>query len=104
MAETLGEFRANYKYNLNCNLRFNLDAEKALATNDEDMPKLLDLLDLVFCCGTMPQDFKDRVVTVINEETQWMKNNNTWRPELENFRVEGALIAVATSPFAAIAE
>jgi hypothetical protein len=43
-------------------------------------------------------------VTVINQETQWMKNNNTWRPELENFRVESALIAVATSPFAAISE
>ena len=89
---------------MECNLQFNLGAEKALATHDEDMPKLLDRLDLVFCCGTMPQDFKDRIVTVINQETRWMQNNDTWRSELENFRVESALIAVATSPFAAIAE
>ena len=99
------QFRwSSYKHNMECNLQFNLGAEKALATHDEDMPKLLDRLDLVFCCGTMPQDFKDRIVTVINQETRWMQNNDTWRSELENFRVESALIAVATSPFAAIAE
>lgn len=92
------------KYNLECNLIFDFSAEKTLATNDADMPKLLDLFDLVFCCGTLPQDFKDRVVQVVNQETQWMKNNSTWRPELEDYRVESALMAVATSPFAAIAE
>lgn len=93
----------NY-YNLECNLNFQLDAEKAMATNDADMPKLLDHLDLVFCCGTLPQDFKDRIVEVINLETQWMFNNTTWRGELENFRVGCALIAVTTSPFAAVAD
>jgi hypothetical protein len=75
-----------------------------MATNDADMPRLLDLFDLVYCCGTMPQDYKDRIVQVVNAETQWMKTNTTWRPEMENFRVTGALIAVATSPFAAVAE
>ncbi len=95
---------SNSNYNMTCNLHFDLSAEKSLATNNADMPKLLDLLDLVFCCGTLPQDFKDRVVQVVNSETEWMKNNNSWRAELENFRVESALIAVATSPFAAIAE
>ncbi|MGI9474982.1 MAG: DUF1800 domain-containing protein [Rubripirellula sp.] len=87
-----------------CNLQFNLADEKALATQDEDMPKLLDLLDLVYCCGTMPQDYKNRVVEVINAETQWMKNSDQWKPELENFRVESALLQVATSPFSAIGE
>jgi hypothetical protein len=99
------QFRAsNSNYDMTCNLNFDLSDEKSLATNDADMPKLLDRLDLVFCCGTLPQDFKDRVVQVINSETQWMKNNNDWRAELENFRVESAMIAVATSPFAAVAE
>jgi uncharacterized protein (DUF1800 family) len=87
-----------------CNLAFNLDAEKALATNNQDMPKLLDLLDLVYCCGTMPQDYKDRIVEVVNAETEWMRNNAQYRPELEDYRVESALIQVATSPFSAIAE
>ncbi|MFK8114604.1 MAG: DUF1800 family protein [Rubripirellula sp.] len=90
--------------NTECNLAFHLDDEKALATENEDMPKLLDLLDLVYCCGTMPQDYKDRIVEVINAETDWMRNNTEWRPQMEDFRVESALIQVATSPFSAIAE
>lgn len=97
--------KAHFTFNgTECNLFFHLDSEKALASEDEDMPKLLDLLDLVYCCGTMPQDYKDRIVEVINQETAWMRNNAQWRPELENFRVESALIQVATSPFAAIGE
>ncbi len=91
-------------FNLECNLNFDLSREKALATNDADMPKLLDLFDLVFCCGSLPQDYKDLVVEVVNTETQWMKNNATYRPELEDYRVESALMAIATSPFAAISE
>ena len=92
------------EYSMECHLVFDLEAEKRLATNDQDMSKLLDLLDLVYCCGSLPQDFKDRVVEVVNLETQWMKNNNTWRQEMENVRVESALIAVVTSPYAAVAE
>ncbi len=91
-------------YTMDCDLEFDLSQEKLLAADDNDMHKLLDQLDLVFCCGSMPQDFKDRIVEVVNEKTQWMKNNATWRPELENFRVESALIAVVTSPFCAVAE
>lgn len=91
-------------YNFECNLNFDLSAEKQLATRNEDMPKLLDLFDLVLCSGSLPQDFKDRIVEVVNTETNWMKNNANWRKELENFRVESALIAVTTSPFAAVSE
>lgn len=95
---------SNSQLTLKCNLDFDLDYEKSLATEDQDMHELLDDLDLVFCHGSLPQDYKDRVVDVINQKTQWMKNNEQWRPELENFRVESAVIAVATSPFCAIAE
>lgn len=97
--------KARFTFNdTECNLIFHLDQEKALATNNEDMPKLLDLMDLVFCCGTMPQDYKDRIVEVVNNETNWMRNNAVYRPELENWRVENVLLQVATSPFCAIAE
>jgi len=95
---------ANANYTMECHLNFDLTAEKALAANDADMPKLVDLLDLVFCCGSMPDDYKARIVEVINQETQWMKNNATWRPELENFRVENALMAVTTSPYCAVSQ
>lgn len=92
------------EYSMECHLNFDLEAEKRLATNDQDMVKLLDLFDLLYCCGSLPQDFKDRVVEVVNRETQWMKNNSTWRDELESYRVESALIAVLTSPYAAVGE
>jgi hypothetical protein len=87
-----------------CYLNFDLEYEKSLTTDDNDMPKLMDLLDLVFCCGTMPQDYKDRCVEVINQETNWMRTNATWGWDLENSRAESAIIQVATSPFSAIAE
>ena len=87
---------------MECNLNFDFTAEKALATNDADMPKLIDLFDLVFCCGSMPDDYKARIVGVVNQETEWMRNNNEWKHEFENARVESALIAVTTSPFCAV--
>lgn len=97
------QFRLNgSSYTMHCDLEFDLSREKQLATEDQDMHELLDLFDLVYCCGSMPQDYKERIVEVVNQKTQWMKNNATWRPELESFRVESALIAVVTSPFCAV--
>ncbi|MGB0595167.1 MAG: DUF1800 domain-containing protein [Rubripirellula sp.] len=95
-------FASNANYTMECNLNFDFTAEKALATNDADMPKLIDLFDLVFCCGSMPDDYKARIVEVVNQETEWMRNNNEWKHEFENARVESALIAVTTSPFCAV--
>ena len=99
----ISDQRARFFFNnTECNLNFNLQAEMALAAQDETMPELLDLLDLVYCCGTLPQDFKDRIVEVILQETLSMKNNSD--PRLGEFRAESALIAVTTSPYCAIAE
>ncbi len=97
-------YLSNSNYTMECNINFQLDRELALASEDQDMHKLMDLLDLVYCCGSMPQDYKDRCVEVINQETEWMKTNTTWRPRMEEFRVENAMLAVLTSPFCAITE
>jgi hypothetical protein len=85
-------------------LVFDLSAEKQLCTEDEQMHELMDLFDLVFCYGSMPQDYKERIVEVVTAETAWMKNNATWRPQMEDLRVQGALIATVLSPFAAVAQ
>ena len=68
------------------------------------MHQLMDLFDLVFCYGSMPQDYKDRIVEVTATETAWMKNNTTWRPRMEEFRVNAALMTTVLSPFAAITQ
>lgn len=91
-------------YTHNSDLVFDLSAEKQLCTEDEDMHQLMDLLDLVFCYGSMPQDYKERMVEVITTETNWMKNNATWRSDMENARVESALISTLLSPFAAVTQ
>lgn len=97
-------YLSNSNYTMDCDLLFDLERQKTYATEDDDMHKLLDEFDLVYCCGSMPQDYKDRIVEVVNDRTQWMKNNAQYRPELENARVESALIAVVTSPFCAVSE
>lgn len=91
-------------YSHNSDMVFELSAEEALCTEDDDMHQLMDLFDLVFCYGSMPQDYKERVVEVIATETAWMKNNTTWRPRMEEFRVNGALMVTVLSPFAAITQ
>ncbi len=91
-------------YSHNSDLVFDLSAEKQLCTEDEQMHELMDLFDLVFCYGSMPQDYKERIVEVVTAETAWMKNNATWRPQMEDLRVEGALIATVLSPFAAVTQ
>ena len=54
----------------------------------------LNQLDLVHCCGTMPQDFKDLVVSTIESEAYITSDA----------RVKAATIAVLMSPFCAISE
>ncbi|QEF96729.1 hypothetical protein Mal15_07570 [Stieleria maiorica] len=88
----------------NSDMVFHLEDEETLCTEDEDMHELMDRFDLLFCYGSMPQDYKDRVVEVTTAETQWMKNNAEYRPRLEEFRVNAALMATVLSPFAAITE
>ncbi|MEM6687926.1 MAG: DUF1800 family protein [Planctomycetota bacterium] len=73
-------------------------------TSNEVLVGIVDKLDLVHCTGTMPQDYKDLMVQTINQHTEWMKNNNTWRPRLGEERFEYALLMVTTSPFCAVAE
>ena len=97
-------FLQDTEYTMKCDLEFDLSREKQWATEDADMHQLLDHLDLVFCCGTLPEDFQQRIVEVVNEKTQWMKTNTTWRPQLEDFRVESALLVVVTSPYCAVGE
>ena len=89
---------------MECNLKFQLDVELSLATKNTDMPRLMDYLDLVYCCGSMPQDYKDRCADVINQKTNQMRFDPMLRSRLEEYRVESALIAVLTSPFCAVTE
>ena len=95
---------SNSNYTHESHLYFDLEAEKELCTEDADLHKLMDLFDLVYCSGSMPQDYKERVVEVIATETAWMKNNQTWRHVMEDERCESALIATLLSPFAAVTQ
>lgn len=119
-------FRArNANYSMECHLTFDLDDDRALTQTDDldnvdvannndaalmpvaqasNLARLLDKYDLLFCQGTMPQDFKDKIALVVLKETDWMNTNATWADRAGEFRVTTALIAVTTSPFAAIEE
>lgn len=87
-----------------CNLSFDFSAERAMAATDEDLPKLIDHFDLVFCCGTMPQDYKDLIVDEVIEHTSWMPGNPDWSDQYEEHRVQTALIGVVLSPYCAVGE
>ncbi|KAA5544435.1 DUF1800 domain-containing protein [Roseiconus nitratireducens] len=91
-------------YSHNSDLYFDLEMEKAWCTEDEDMHRLMDHLDLVFCYGSMPEDYQEAVVQKIASRTAWMKNNATWRPDMEDQRAESAIIATVLTPFAAITD
>jgi uncharacterized protein (DUF1800 family) len=86
-----------------CNLDFNLEEELGWASQSEaDLMKVVDRFDLLFCCGTMPQSFKTKIVDVINTETRWMLGNATNASNYPRYRVSSALAIVLTSPYAAI--
>jgi uncharacterized protein (DUF1800 family) len=86
-----------------CNLEFRLDEELDWASQDEaDLMKVVDRFDLLYCCGTMPQDFKNKIVQVINTETRSLLSNNPNSTVYPTYRVSSALAIVLTSPFAAI--
>ncbi len=87
-----------------CQLVFQLQEEHELADSDDNMIKLMDKFDLVFCNGSLPQDYKEKCVQVINTETAWMVNNTTWRPRMGEIRTECALRAVLLSPYCAVTE
>jgi uncharacterized protein (DUF1800 family) len=91
-------------YHLQCNLELRLDEELELAAQESTLIDLVDRFDLLFCYGTMPQDFKDKLVLTINNETRWMPGNNDWSSQYTKFRVGTALLATLTSPFAAVGE
>ncbi|TWU59472.1 hypothetical protein Poly51_22600 [Rubripirellula tenax] len=118
-------------YNLRCDMTFNLDADRALVNDDNltnkgsltdaeweviqraeaaqsDLVTLIDKYDLLFCSGTMPQDFKDDIAYVVLKETDWMIGNTggtpQWQTRAGEFRVLTTLISILTSPFAAIEE
>ena len=107
------EFSTGYDLNWGTTgkLFLNYTAEHALfpesadaATLDAATAELVDKLDLIHCMGTMPQEFKDKIVEVVNAETNWMINNTTYRPDLARYRVTLTTISLLTSPFAAISE
>ncbi|WP_165440500.1 DUF1800 domain-containing protein [Rubripirellula amarantea] len=82
---------------------FNWDAEKAMveaSEGDEGLVNLVDYLDLLHCCGTMPQEYKDKIVEIVNYETR----NQTADADYSKRRFVGAALAVLASPFCAIAE
>ncbi|MGB7325857.1 MAG: DUF1800 family protein [Rubripirellula sp.] len=118
-------------YSMECNLTFNLDADRALVNEDNltnqgnladqaweaiqrseaaesNLVTLIDKYDLLFCSGTMPQEFKDEIAYVVLKETDWMIGNTNgtpaWETRAGDFRVLSTLISVLTSPFAAIEE
>jgi uncharacterized protein (DUF1800 family) len=94
----------NELYNLRCNMALQLDQELELAAEATNLMDVVDRFDLLFCYGTMPQDFKNKLVQTIDNETSWMPGNNDWAPEYAKFRVQSALLATLTSPFAAVGE
>ncbi len=125
---------SNPNYSFSCTLTFDLVADRALVntinlTNKGSLsdaawmaiqrseaaqsvlPSLIDKYDLLFCCGTMPQDYKDEMAYVVLKETDWMigntgisDNGQMWRDRAGEFRVLTSLICILTSPFAAIEE
>lgn len=116
---------SNANYNLDCNMVFDLDADRALVNDDDlpngaieaarrgvaaqsDMVTLIDKYDLLFCAGTLPQDFKDELAYRVLDQTDWMIGNTNgnpqWQTRAGEFRVESTLLVILTSPFAAIEE
>ncbi|MEM9826845.1 MAG: DUF1800 family protein [Planctomycetota bacterium] len=94
----------NPNYQLRCEMIFDLDREDDMSRTVETLPDLVDHFDILHCCGTMPQDYKDKMVETINTETSWMPGNTRWSPEYARFRTHAALMATVLSPFAAIGE
>ncbi|MEO1619180.1 MAG: DUF1800 family protein [Planctomycetota bacterium] len=70
----------------------------------EGLMQVLDEFDLLFCSGTLPQDFKLRMHDVISTNTAWMPDNSTWASEYENWRVQTAMQVILCSPFAAVSQ
>lgn len=83
---------------------FNWDREKEMASTSDGLHELIDHLDLVYCCGTMPQDFKDQMHQVITDNTSWQLNNGYWRQFYELNRVQTAIRVVVCSPFCAVTQ
>lgn len=120
-----GQSRHNAGTYLACDMVFDLAADRALV-NDDDLPNntseaqrravaaqsdlvtLVDKYDLLFCAGTMPQDFKDELVFQTMDRTDWMIGNTggtpPWQTRTGELRVSSMLLVILTSPFAAIEE
>ena len=75
-----------------------------MAAQGRPLMDLIDRMDLLHCCGTMPQDYKEKLASVIDRETGWMPGNNEWKARYEQFRLSSVLSVTVLSPFAAIAE
>ncbi|MEM6474458.1 MAG: hypothetical protein AAF802_33305, partial [Planctomycetota bacterium] len=86
--------------------RLNLDFSRWLdkAETSEGLTEIIDDFDLLFCSGTLPQDFKIRMHDVINSNTAWMPGNSNWAAEYENWRVQTAMQVVLCSPFCAVSQ
>ena len=124
----------NSNYELDCLMTFDFAADFALVNDDDlpnlnsnansgaivteatrrsvaaqsDMVTLIDKYDLLFCAGTLPQDFKDELAFKVLDRTDWMVTNTggtpPWNTRAGEYRVEAALIVILTSPFVAIEE
>ena len=112
-AVTSNQLQNRYKWDLyngyvwtyqGCRLNFNYDRETEMASTSEGLRDLIDELDLVFCCGTLPQDYKDSMHQVITSNTAWMVNNATYHERWALFRVQTAVQATVCSPFCAVTQ
>ena len=91
-------------YRLEFNMNFRVDEELSMAAQGRPLMELVDRMDLLHCCGTMPQDYKEKMVEVVNFETGWMPGDNEWKGDYERARLSTIILSTVLSPFAAIAE
>lgn len=93
---------ASINYDVKINM--NVDWEMSLVVDDDDIPKLIDHVDLVFCAGSLPQGYKDKLADLIIQKTAWQRNDPTWGYRFEADRFESVYAPILTSPFCAITE
>ena len=91
-------------YRLECRLNFDLSEEDEMNQTREGLEALIDRLDLLHCCGTMPDDYKRKMADTITDQTAWMPNNPDYSLLYGNFRTDGAILTTVLSPFAAVEE
>ena len=91
-------------YDLECHLNFNLDEEDDMVGSREGLAAVVDRFDILHACGTVPQDYKNKLVDEVHSDTDWMLRNADFSSLYPEFRTNAALMSTVLSPFAAIEE